>query len=70
VLPAAFFSPTSLLTGAGGFAAAIAIGAFFGQVIAMVRWDSDEGRRRRTVEGGLGGLIVIIGLILFSISTR
>jgi hypothetical protein len=70
VLPVAFYSPTELFLGAGGFAAAIAIGAFFGQVIAVLTSDSDEGRRRRTAEAGLGGLIVLIGLILASMITR
>jgi hypothetical protein len=70
VLPVAFYSPTALFLGAGGFAAAIAIGAFFGQVIAVLTSDSDEGRRRRTAEAGLGGLIVLIGLILASMITR
>jgi hypothetical protein len=70
VLPVAFYSPTELFLGAGGFAAAIAIGAFFGQVIAVLTSDSDKGRRRRTAEAGLGGLIVLIGLILASMITR
>jgi hypothetical protein len=70
VLPVAFFSPTELFLGAGGFAAAIAIGAFFGQVLAVLTSGSDEGRRRRTTEGGLGGLAVLIGLILVSMSAR
>ena len=70
MLPVAFYSPTELFLGAGGLAAAIAIGAFFGQVAAVLAFDSDERRRRRTAEGGLGGLIVMIGLILASMGTR
>jgi hypothetical protein len=70
VLPVAFLSPSGLLTGAGGLAAAIAIGAFFGQVVAVLTSSSEEVRRRRTAEGGIGGLLVMIGLILVSLSTR
>jgi hypothetical protein len=70
VLPVAFATPTELFLGAGGFAAAIAIGAFFGQVFAVLKSDSEEDRRRRTAETGLGGLIVIIGLILVSMIAR
>jgi len=70
VLPVAFLSPNGLLAGAGGLAAAIAIGAFFGQAIAILTASSDEDRRRRTAEGGFGGLLVMIGLILVSVSAR
>jgi hypothetical protein len=70
VLPVAFLSPDGLLTGAGGFAAAIAIGAFFGQARAVLGSASDEDRRRNTAAGGLAGLMVMIGLILFSMAER
>jgi hypothetical protein len=70
VLPVAFYSPTELFLGAGGFAAAIAIGAFFGQVISVLKSDSDERRTRRIAEVGLAGLIVITGLILVSMIAR
>jgi hypothetical protein len=70
VLPVAFLSPAGLLTGAGGFAAAIAIGAFLGQASAVLKSTSEDDRRRITAEGGLAGLIVMIGLILVSLSGR
>jgi hypothetical protein len=66
VLPVAFLSPNGLLTGAGGLAAAIAIGAFFGQARAVFASSTEEDRRRSTAAGGLAGLAVIIGLILYS----
>jgi hypothetical protein len=70
VLSVAFLTPQELLSGAGGFAAAIAVGAFFGQIQAIASSASDEDRRKATALGGLGGLLAIIGLILFSISSR
>ena len=71
MLPAAFlFTPDELLSVAGGLAAAIAIGAFFGQVSAEFGGVSEERRRRRTVKGGLAGVGVVIGLILVSIGGR
>jgi hypothetical protein len=65
-----FLSPETLLSGAGGFAAAIAIGGFLGQGLAIVRTVSDEERRRETAVGGFAGLVTMIGLILFSIGGR
>jgi hypothetical protein len=70
VLPVAFLTPQELLSGAGGFAAAIAVGAFLGQVQAIASSASEEERRKATALGGLAGLLAIIGLILFSISWR
>ncbi|MBS1884724.1 MAG: hypothetical protein JSS97_17385 [Actinobacteria bacterium] len=71
MLPVAFlFTPDGLLSVSGGFAAAIAIGAFFGQATAEFGAASEEARRRRTVEGGLAAVIVVIGLILVSIGWR
>jgi hypothetical protein len=63
---AAFISSDHLLTGAGGFAAAIAIGAFVGQGLDILRPASELVRRRRTAAGGLIGAAVMIGLILLS----
>jgi hypothetical protein len=68
VLPVSFLSPAALLTGAGGFAAAIAIGAFFGQAHAILSSTSDQDRRWSTAVGGFAGLIAMIGLILVSLS--
>jgi predicted tellurium resistance membrane protein TerC len=69
VLPAALlFTPESLFSATGGLAAAIAVGAFFGQVSAIANSAVDEDRRRKTALGGLAGAIVLIGLLLASIS--
>jgi hypothetical protein len=70
VLPLAFLSPDALFAGAGGIAAAIAIGGFAGQCLAIAKSRSDEGRRRGTAAGGFAGLVVMIGLILYSIGAR
>lgn len=66
MLPAVLISPTNLFAAAGGIAAAIAIGGFAGQAIAILRSASEAGRHRVTAIGGLAGLIAIIGLILYS----
>lgn len=66
VLPAVLISPTNLFAAAGGIAAAIAIGGFAGQAIAIVRSVSEARRRAETAIGGFAALIVIIGLILYS----
>jgi hypothetical protein len=66
VLPAVVFTPEHLFSGAGGFAAAIAIGAFVGQAIGTVRPRSELGRRRLIAVGGFIGFIALIGLILAS----
>jgi hypothetical protein len=63
---ALLFTPESLFSATGGLAAAIAVGAFFGQVDAIVHRSSDEDRRRRTAFGGLAGAIILIGLFLVS----
>jgi hypothetical protein len=70
VLPAVFFTPQDLFTGAGGLAAAIAIGVFLGQVIAITKAVSDQRRRFETAVGGLIGLGTMIGLILLSANWR
>lgn len=70
MLPAVLISPTNLISGAGGLAAAIAIGAFLAQAGAVFVASSEESRRRRTAAGGLAGLVVMIGLILYSKSGR
>jgi hypothetical protein len=66
VLPVAFISSQDLTATAGGLAAAIAIGAFIGQVFAIAVAASAEGRREAIATGGLIGLLAMIGLILFS----
>jgi hypothetical protein len=67
VLSAVFLSSRqSLFSGAGGIAAAIAIGAFIGQAIGSFFPSSEIKRRRYTAVGGLIGLVLIIGLILYS----
>jgi hypothetical protein len=50
----------------GGVAAALAIGAFIGQALPGSITASQEVRRRRTAQGGLSGMAVMIGIILFS----
>jgi hypothetical protein len=67
VLPVAFLTTyESLFSGAGGFAAAIAVGAFVGQCLSLFRPTTDTERRRYIAIGGLTGLAAIIGLFLFS----
>jgi hypothetical protein len=66
VLPAVLISPTNLFAGAGGIAAAIAIGGFVGQTLAIVRTVSETRRRKETAFGGFAALITVIGLILYS----
>ena len=66
MLPVAFLSTQELTSGAGGLAAAIAVGAFFGQVNAVLMLATDEGRREAIATGGLIGLLAMIGLILYS----
>ena len=67
MLPVAFlFTAEGLLSITGGLAAAIAVGAFMGQVFAVLGSSSEEVRRRRTALGGLAGAVVLIGLLLVS----
>jgi hypothetical protein len=67
VLPAAFLiSSESLFAGAGGIAAAIAVGAFIGQSLSAFRPTTDRERRRDIAIGGFLGLAALIGLFLFS----
>jgi hypothetical protein len=71
VLPVAFLlTPEDLFSGAGGIAAAIAIGAFAGQALAVVFSLPEHQRHRKTALGGLAGLLVMIGLILLSAKAR
>ena len=70
MLPAVVFTPYNVFTGAGGFAAAIAIGAFLGQAIDTLRPRSDLRRRRFIAVGGLSGFLTMIGLILLSAKWR
>jgi hypothetical protein len=68
VLPAAFlFTREDLFSGAGGLAAAIAVGAFAGQAVSILLDLPDHARHRQTAFGGLFGFVVMIGLILFSL---
>jgi hypothetical protein len=70
VPPAAFLiSPDHLFSGAGGFAAAIAVGAFLGQVWAVASSMTTDERRDLIAVGGLIGLLTMIGLILLSVKT-
>jgi hypothetical protein len=67
VLPAALlFSSQDLFSGSGGIAAAIAIGAFLGQAVAVASALRDERRREFIAAGGFIGLLTMIGLILLS----
>jgi urea transporter len=70
VLPVAFLSPAELFTGAGGLAAAIAVGGFLGQVIAIALPASDQERREITAFGGCFGFLAMIGLIALSVEWR
>jgi F0F1-type ATP synthase membrane subunit c/vacuolar-type H+-ATPase subunit K len=70
VLTAVIFTPAGLFSGAGGFAAAIAIGAFVGQALDAVRPRSDLRRRRFIAAGGLIGFVGMIGLLLLSVKWR
>ena len=70
VLPVAFLiSPDHLFSGAGGFAAAIAVGAFLGQVWAVASSMTTDERRDIIAVGGLIGLLTMIGLILLSVKS-
>jgi hypothetical protein len=60
------FTREEVLSVTGGIAAAIAIGAFGGQAVAVLFSSPDHSRRRQTAVGGLIGLLAIIGLILLS----
>jgi hypothetical protein len=66
VLPAAFISISNLTSVAGGIAAAIAVGGFIGQALAVVVAASDSERREAIALGGFTGLLAMIGLILLS----
>jgi hypothetical protein len=67
VLPVAYlFTREDLISDAGGFAAAIAIGAFLGQAVAVASALRDERRREIIAVGGFSGLLTMIGLILLS----
>jgi hypothetical protein len=67
MLPVAFLiSPDHLFSGAGGFAAAIAVGAFIGQARSGFQPVTEEERRRDIAVGGFLGLALLIALILFS----
>jgi hypothetical protein len=66
VLPVAFLSLSNLTSLVSGLAAAIAIGAFVGQVFSVAATASDDERREFIATGGLIGLLAMIGFILLS----
>jgi hypothetical protein len=66
VLPVLLITPGDLFSGAGGFAAAIAIGAFIGQALDTLRPVSELRRRRFTAVGGFIGFLAFFGLIFLS----
>ncbi|HEY2478577.1 MAG TPA: hypothetical protein VGI17_07590 [Solirubrobacterales bacterium] len=68
MLPVAFLTPEKLLSGAGGLAAAIAIGAFLGQILPSFRPSTEQRRHRDTAVGGLLGLVTMTILIFLSVS--
>jgi hypothetical protein len=70
VLPAVFISTQHLTSIAGGVAAAIAVGAFIGQVLSVAMSSTDRARRELIAIGGLIGLITMFGLILYSAKSR
>jgi len=70
VLPVSFLSIGDLTSIAGGLAAAIAVGAFIGQVSVSFSSSADSFRRLRIAVGGLIGLGLMIGLILLSAKSR
>jgi hypothetical protein len=70
MLPVSFFSIDDLTALAGGLAAAVAIGAFFGQVLSVVVGATESERREFIAMGGLIGLLAMIGLILLSAKSR
>jgi hypothetical protein len=66
VLPVALlFPPQDLFSGAGGLAAALAIGAFIGQARSGFQATTEQERRRDIAIGGFIGMALLIGLILF-----
>jgi hypothetical protein len=66
VLPVAFLSPDTTTSITGGLAAAIAVGAFIGQALAVATSATDEERREAIALGGSIGFLAMIGLILLS----
>jgi len=69
VLPVALLS-SEIISAAGGFAAAMALGVFGGQALPGSIKGPDEVRRRNTAVGGSIGIGAMIGLILYSIGAR
>ncbi len=66
VLPVAFIPIQELTSVVGGVSAAIAIGGFLGQTLAVVVSMSDRPRREVIAAGGVTGLLLMIGFILLS----
>jgi hypothetical protein len=66
VLSIALFTARDLLSGTGGFAAAVPIGAFIGQARSGFQATTEQERRRDIAIGGFIGMALLIGLILFS----
>jgi hypothetical protein len=69
VLPVAYLT-SEVISGAGGLAAAMALGVFAGQILPSSISGSEARRRRNTAAGGLIAIGVMIGLFLLSNSAR
>ncbi len=67
MLPIASSLFIQFATGAGGFAAMVAVGAFLGQIGPAIKEQSDTVLRRNAVIGGLSGLV--IGLVILLSAT-
>jgi hypothetical protein len=67
VLPLASSLFVQSATGAGGFAAMIAVGAFIGQIGPAIKEEPDAALRRNAVIGGLSGLAIGLVILLSAI---
>jgi hypothetical protein len=66
VLPVAFIKSDTATSITGGLAAAIAVGAFIGQALAVAASATEDERREAIALGGSIGFLAMIGLILLS----
>jgi hypothetical protein len=64
---ASILSFSEFALGAGGYAAAIAVGAFLGQVVPGFTGASETKLRHDTVVGGMGGFVVASVILLSAI---